>query len=197
MAQFDDISESFDGVQTTFMLAVNGAPAVLPASRELDISVRGVLLYEGEDYTVVGDQIAFNVAPLNGDLFAGEFTNLDVQYTNIINAPMIANGETIASAGQQTFMLSGVNGTPYNTHVHLNGVKLSSADFNTLYVGSSNALQITLIDPATSGDVLSISTSHQGGSSASVASGEVNGSALILSMTDGTSITIDVSSLMN
>lgn len=116
-------------------------------------------------------------------------------YNNISNPPIIANGETYATAGQTVFNLTGVTGTPYNYHVFLNGVKLSNADFTANHVVASNILQITLASQANLNDVLAISTSHIGGNAATVASGAVTGSTLTLTMTDGSSIAIDVSSL--
>lgn len=195
MAQFDNIAGSFDGVQTSFSLLVGGSPVVFPSSRTLDISVGGVLNYEGVDYSIAGDQIIFVTAPNAGDLFAGEISDLDVQYTNIINTPQIANGETTATQGQSIFNLTGVSGTPFNIHVHLNGVKLTGVDFSAQYLGSADTLKITLISAANAGDILAISTSHQGGSSAAVSSGAIVGNDLILYLTDGTNVAIDVSSL--
>ena len=195
MAQFDNIAGSFDGVLTSFSLLVGGSPVVFPSSRTLDISVGGVLNYEGVDYSITGDQIIFVTAPNASDLFAGEISDLDVQYTNIINTPQIANGETLATQGQSIFSLTGVSGTPFNIHVHLNGVKLAGVDFSAQYFGSADTLRVTLLSAANTGDTLAISTSHQGGSSAAVSSGAVVGSELILYLTDGTNVTIDVSSL--
>ena len=196
MAQFDNIGTLFDGETTTFDLTVSGSPVVFPVSRDLDISVGGVSLYENTDYTISVSTIVFTTAPQTGDLFVGEIIDLDVQYTNIINTPQIANGETTAIANQVLFSLTGVNGTPYNTHVHLNGVKLATTDYVAQYIGASNQLNITLNESCVSGDVLSISTSHQGGSSACITSGEVNGSNLVLFKADGTQILIDITPLL-
>lgn len=196
MAQFDNIGSLFDGATTTFDLTVSGSPVVFPVSRDLDISVGGVSLYETTDYTIVGATIVFSVAPQTGDIFVGEIIDLDVQYTNIINTPQIANGETTAIANQVLFSLTGVNGTPYNTHVHLNGVKLATTDYAAQYLGASNQLNITLIDGCVSGDILSISTSHQGGSSACITSGEVVGSNIVLYKADGSQVLIDITTLL-
>jgi len=195
MATFDNIASSFNGVQTTFALAVGGSPYAFPVQRTLDISVGGVLNYEGTDYTIAGSDIIFNVPPLSGNTFAGEISDLDVQYTSIINTPQIANGETTATQGQSVFNLTGVSGTPFNIHVHLNGVKLTGVDFSAQYLGSADTLKITLISAANAGDILALSTSHQGGSSAAVSSGAIVGNDLILYLTDGTNVTIDVSAL--
>lgn len=196
MAQFDNIASSFNGVTTTFTLAVGGSPYVFPISRTLDISIGGVLNYEGTDYAITGSAITFKRAPLGGNTFAGESSDLDVQYTSIINAPQIANGETVALQGQTVFSLTGVSGTPFNIHVYLNGVKLAGADYSAQYLGTSNTLKITLTKGSATGDILSLSTSHQGGSSAVISSGEVVGSELLLYMTDGSTVAIDVSVLI-
>lgn len=196
MAQFDNIGTLFDGGTTTFALTVSGSPVVFPIARDLDISVAGVALYENTDYTISGTNIEFNLAPLTGDIFVGEIIDLDVQYTNIINAPQIANGETTAISNQTLFTLTGVNGTPYNTHIHLNGVKLAALDYSASYLGASNQLNITLATGCTAGDVLSISTSHQGGSSHCITSGEIVGSNIVLYKADGTQVLIDITSLL-
>ena len=73
MALFDSIAASFDGVQTTFTLSVNGAPLSVPTPRDLDISIGGVVQYEITDFSISGSEITFNNAPLAGDLFRGEY----------------------------------------------------------------------------------------------------------------------------
>ena len=73
MAKLDNIAASFNGVQTSFTLAVSGTPVTIPTPRDLDISIGGVLQYEGTDFAVSGSVITFNTAPLTGDLFAGEY----------------------------------------------------------------------------------------------------------------------------
>jgi len=193
--KFDALTSQFNGVQTDFDLTVSGTPVTLPADRDLDISVGGVSLYENVDYAISGSVISFGVAPLLGDVFRGEFVNLDIEYSNLLNAPQIANGETLATAGQTVFNLNGVNGTPYNTHIHLNGIKLSNSDYTANYLGAQNILTITLSDPCALNDVLGITTSHQGGTNATVTSGHITGSDLILVKSDGSSIAIDISSL--
>lgn len=195
--KFDDLSSQFNGVLTDFVLQVGSSPVTLPTDRDIDISVGGVSLQEQVDFAILNSTISFGVAPLEGDIFRGEFADLDIQYSNILNAPQIANGETLATSGQVVFELSGVTGTPYNTHIHLNGIKLSTSDYTALYIGGSNVLQITLSAPCVVNDVLGITTSHQGGTNASVASGHVTGSNLILVLTDGSSVSIDVSTLIN
>lgn len=196
MAQFDNIGPLFDGGTTTFSLTVSGSPVVFPINRDLDVSVGGVALYEGTGYTISGTNIIFTTPPQTGDLFVGEIIDLDVQYTNILNAPQIANGETNAVTNQTLFTLTGVNGTPYNTHIHLNGVKLATTDYSSQYVGALNQLNITLATACVAGDVLSISTSHQGGSSACITSGEVVGTNIVLNKADGTQVLIDITTLL-
>lgn len=73
MAQFDNISASFDGTTTSFALTISGSPVALPAKRDIDIKVGGVEHYEGTDFTIAGSTITFSVAPYPGDLFAGEY----------------------------------------------------------------------------------------------------------------------------
>ena len=74
MAIFDNISAQFNGAATAFVLTVSGQTVTLPATRDLDIMVGGVGHFENTDYTIVGNQIVFNNAPLAGDLFAGEYS---------------------------------------------------------------------------------------------------------------------------
>lgn len=195
--KFDDLTSLFDGVLTDFDLKVGGTSAILPTDRDLDISVGGVSLHENVDYAISGSTISFGRAPLSGDVFKGEYINLDIEYSNLLNAPQIANGETLAENGQTVFNLNGVNGTPYNIHVYLNGIKLSTTDYTANYLGAQNILQITLTEPCVLNDVLGITTSHQGGTNATVVSGHVTGNDLILVKSDGSSISIDVSSLIN
>lgn len=195
--KFDDLTSQFNGVLTDFDLQVGGTSVLLPTDRDIDISIGGISLQENVDFAIAGSVISFGVSPLIGDVFRGEYANLDIDYSNLLNAPQIANGESLATNGQTVFDLNGVNGTPYNTHIHLNGIKLSTSDYTASYIGASNILQITLTEPCVVHDVLTISTSHQGGTNATVVSGAVVGSALVLVKSDGTSISIDVSTLIN
>lgn len=195
--KFDALTSQFNGVLTDFSLEVGGTIVSLPTDRDIDISVGGISLYENIDYAIAGSVISFGVAPLTGDVFRGEYTDLDIEYSNLLNAPQIANGESLATSGQTVFNLNGVNGTPYNTHIHLNGIKLSNSDYTANYLGAQNILQITLTESCVLNDVLNISTSHQGGSNATVVSGSVVGSDIVLVKSDGSSISIDVSSLIN
>lgn len=193
--KFDDLTSQFNGVLTDFDLKVGGTSVLLPTDRDIDISIGGISLQENIDLVIAGSTISFGVPPLVGDVFRGEYVNLDIQYSNILNAPQIANGESLAESGQTIFNLTGVNGTPYNTHVYLNGIKLSTSDYIANYLGAQNILTITLSEPCALNDVLGITTSHQGGTNATVVSGHITGSSLILIKSDGTSISIDVSTL--
>ena len=88
--KFDDISSLFNSVDTAFTLQTNSTNVVLPADRDLDIKVGGVSLYENTDFTITGSVINFNTAPLQGDLFAGEFIDLN-SYTNTKIAELIGS----------------------------------------------------------------------------------------------------------
>ena len=84
--KFDDISNLFNGSDIAFDLKVSNVPVTLPTDRDLDIKVGGVSLYENTDYTITGSSITFSVAPLAGDLFAGEFVDLNTYVdTSIAN----------------------------------------------------------------------------------------------------------------
>ena len=126
--KFDALTSQFNGVLTDFDLQVGGTTVSLPTDRDIDISIGGISLQENVDYAIAGSTISFGVAPLTGDIFRGEYTDLDIEYSNLLNAPQIANGESLAASGQTVFNLNGVNGTPYNTHIHLNGIMLSTSE---------------------------------------------------------------------
>ena len=92
----DDISASFDGVQTTFALT-SGGGAVYPASpQSLIINLGGVVQDPSDDYTVSGSNIIFSTPPTNGLSFSGISLGRAVPINTIPNGT-ITDGSLVVS----------------------------------------------------------------------------------------------------
>jgi hypothetical protein len=84
--KLDSIAASFNGVLTTFSLAVNTQSVVPSNVYQLFISLGGVLQDPGVDFTANGNQITFTTAPVSGLSFFGVF-----QGDSITGTPTIAD----------------------------------------------------------------------------------------------------------
>lgn len=69
--KLDNIQASFNGVLTTFTLAVGGLPERAGTAQNLIISLGGVVQEPGVAYNISGTTITFSEAPLSGDDFFG------------------------------------------------------------------------------------------------------------------------------
>jgi hypothetical protein len=67
----DDISGSFDGIETTFALTSNASPITPASSQSLIINLGGVIQDPTDDYSVSGANLIFSTPPVNGLSFSG------------------------------------------------------------------------------------------------------------------------------
>jgi hypothetical protein len=81
--KIDDISSSFDGLETVFTLTSNGQVITPLETNKTIISVGGVLQNPGDDYSVFGSQITFSTPPASGLTFFGEVLQTDRQKSTL------------------------------------------------------------------------------------------------------------------
>jgi hypothetical protein len=74
----DDISSSFNGITTSFILSSGDTPINAPNSQSLIINLGGVIQDPLDDYSVFGSNIVFSVAPEFGLTFSGIYFNFGV-----------------------------------------------------------------------------------------------------------------------
>lgn len=67
----DDISSSFDDVQTTFALTSSSTAINPPSAQTLIINLGGVIQDPSDDYSISGSNIVFSTAPATGLTFSG------------------------------------------------------------------------------------------------------------------------------
>jgi len=67
----DDISGSFDGIETTFPLTSNASQITSPSPQSLIINLGGVIQDPTGDYTVLGSNLIFSTPPTSGLSFSG------------------------------------------------------------------------------------------------------------------------------
>jgi hypothetical protein len=104
--KLSEISASFDGVTTTFQLAVppgGAAYYVTPASvYQLIISIGGIIQNPGVDYLLNGSQIVFTTAPVAGRTFfgliLGDALNVGSPSDGTITDAKVAAGAAIANS---------------------------------------------------------------------------------------------------
>ena len=67
----DDISESFNGIETSFLLTNGGNLLYPPSSASLIINLGGIVQDPSDDYSVSGNNIVFSTPPIAGLTFSG------------------------------------------------------------------------------------------------------------------------------
>lgn len=97
----DDVSASFDGLTTSFPLAVTGTGFSPVSPQQLIVSVGGVYQRPNVDYTVSGSNIQFTTAPTSGLTFSatalGAALTLNTVADNSIGTAKIQSGAVTAS----------------------------------------------------------------------------------------------------
>ena len=68
----DDISGSFDGIETTFNLTVSTVAVIPVNAQQIEIILGGIQQSPGVDYTISGSTVIFTTAPTNGLTFSGK-----------------------------------------------------------------------------------------------------------------------------
>jgi len=139
----DDISGSFDSIETIFNLTVSGS-AVTPASaQQIEVILGGIQQSPGVDYTISGTTVVFTTAPTNGLTFSGKLLGTALSLntiadgssgsgligvsTNFVSAIGIQSGGTAIGSGitQLNFVGTGntfaVNGTTVDISIQGGG----------------------------------------------------------------------------
>lgn len=97
--KLDSISPGFNGVTTTFNLAVASTPVTAGTAQNLLVSISGVLQEPGSAYTVSGTTITFSEAPLSTDTFFGVLLGSVGEVTAVtddtITTAKIVNGAVV------------------------------------------------------------------------------------------------------
>jgi hypothetical protein len=139
----DNISGLFDNVTLSFPLTVNGQAVVTATSKQLLISVGGVIQNPSVDFDVVGSNVVFTTAPIVGLSFFG--TLLGSAQTEQVS---VYNKQSYSPVGVQTNFTFSTGYTVGYLDVFRNGVRLiSGSDFT-----ASDGSTFTLSPPAQNGD---------------------------------------------
>lgn len=105
----DNISGLFNNVLVSFPLTVNGQAVLTATSKQLILSIGGVIQNPSIDFNVVGSNIVFTTAPTAGLSFFGTLlggAQIEVEYSSTAGISSYA-----ASAGIST-VSQGLTGTP-------------------------------------------------------------------------------------
>lgn len=105
----DDISNLFDGIETSFTLYVDGEEYFPINEQQLIISLDGTILRPGIDYQVSGSTLNFLIAPSATQIFSGValVTTADVTRTIVF---LIDNGSSVITPGKQGSITIDTNG---------------------------------------------------------------------------------------
>jgi hypothetical protein len=143
----DDISGSFDGIETTFALTSNGFVIYPVSSQSLIINLGGVVQDPTDDYSVAGSNLVFSTPPTNGLSFSGVSLGpaIPTDYAN--NGNVYTRDTFTATAGQTVFTVTGTYTVGY-LEVYQNGVRLNEGTDYTATTGNT----FTLITPANLND---------------------------------------------
>jgi hypothetical protein len=150
--KLDSIAASFNGVLTTFSLAVNTQSVVPSNVYQLFISLGGVLQDPGVDFTANGNQITFTTAPVSGLSFFGVFqgdsitgtpTIADASITTLKLATGLTITNTAGTAGAPSVTFAGDTNT---------GIYSPGADQVAISTGGSGRLRGCLVDTSTFSD---------------------------------------------
>lgn len=139
----DDISGSFDGIETTFNLTVSGSAVSPVNAQQIEIILGGIQQSPGVDYTISGSTVVFTTAPTNGLTFSGKLLGTALSLntiadgssgsgligvsTNFVSAIGIQSGGTAIGSGitQLNFVGTGntfaVNGTTVDISIQGGG----------------------------------------------------------------------------
>jgi hypothetical protein len=142
----DDISGSFDGIETTFPITSGGLAINVVNNASLRINLGGIIQSPGTDYLISGANLVFTTAPEAGLSFSGISLGPAVPVTDNI-ASVYQKQTYTATAGQTNFNFA-AGYTVGFLDVYQNGVKLvSGVDFTAL-----GGTLFTLINPASIND---------------------------------------------
>jgi len=148
--KLDSIAASFNGVLTTFSLAVNTQSVVPSNVYQLFISLGGVLQDPGVDFTANGNQITFTTAPVSGLSFFGVFqgdsitgtpTIADASITTLKLATGLTITNTAGTAGAPSVTFAGDT----NTGIYSPGadqVAISTGGSGRLFVDASGNIGV-------------------------------------------------------
>lgn len=139
----DNISGLFDNNTVSFPLTVDGDSVINATTKQLLISVGGVIQNPTVDFDVVGSNIVFTTAPATGLSFFG--TLLGTAQTEQVS---VYNKQSYTTVGVQTTFTFSTGYTVGYLDVFRNGVRLvSGSDFT-----ASDGSTFVLSPPAQNGD---------------------------------------------
>ena len=139
----DDISGSFNNSNTSFPITVNGQSIVNATTKQLLISVGGVIQNPTVDFNVVGSNVIFTTAPNSGLTFFG--TLLGGAQSEQVS---VYNKQSYTPVGVQTNFTFSTGYAIGYLDVFRNGVRLiSGSDFT-----ASDGSTFVLSPPARNGD---------------------------------------------
>jgi hypothetical protein len=153
--KLDSIAASFNGVLTTFSLAVNTQSVVPSNVYQLFISLGGVLQDPGVDFTANGNQITFTTAPVSGLSFFGVFqgdsitgtpTIADASITTLKLATGLTITNTAGTAGAPSVTFAGDT----NTGIYSPGadqVAISTNGTGRLFVNNAGQVGLGVSSP--------------------------------------------------
>lgn len=131
----DDISGSFDDIETTFNLTVSTVAATPVNAQQIEIILGGIQQSPGVDYTISGSTVIFTTAPTNGLTFSGKLLGTALTL-NTIASGTDGSGLVNIPAGELTGTLPSLVVSGISTLGSNNGI-------GTVYVGlGSTALYV-------------------------------------------------------
>ena len=138
----DDISGLFNNVLLTFPLTVNGQAVLTATSKQLILSIGGVIQSPSIDFNVVGSNIVFTTAPTAGLSFFGTLlggAQIEVEYSSTAGISSYA-----ASAGIST-VSQGLTGSPSINITNIVGVAATFTG-NVSIAGTLTYEDVTSVD---------------------------------------------------
>ena len=171
----DDISGSFDGIETTFNLTVSGSAVTPVNSQQIEIILGGIQQAPGVDYTISGSTVIFTTEPVGGLTFSGKLLGTALSLntiadgssgsgligvsTNFVSAIGIQSGGTVIGAGITQLNFVGLNSVSQSANGTVNIDYIQGDTGATLSAGSGS--QRVVLTSLTSGKMTTAATDAQ------------------------------------
>jgi len=161
--ELTDISSSFNGITTSFSLAISGNSVTPTNAQQLIINLGGVIQNAGNDYTVSGSTLYFTTPPSSGLTFTGIFVGSALALNTVSSYAVEPQDLTTGGPSWNTsgdVRISGV-GTVSNTGSATTALYVAGGARITgiLTVGSSSVTINGVTDRISVGTGLTISSS--------------------------------------